>query len=317
MKYSYFSQKDSNWGGLKIPGTALYLRAWGCAICSLAMIANYYGKGESPKSILTKLRYNSSGAVYWDSLTKKYPDIKFIQRVFCRNTPAPTTVINSYLSQGFPVIAEVDASARAGLQQHFVCIFAKNGDDYKICDPLFVAKNKTEEVQSFKKRYGKPSRFIYGLVFYKGIVAKPKPKPKPIPTCPAPDCPKEKAEIASLMSEIRELTQTITSLKKAHSDALGASNKQAKRLEEDLKSLRITHKEEIKQKDDFANNIEREKIALKNDFDGKEEVLGKELVRVNLKADDLIEELKEARKKEKAIYSLKVKKYLLKIYKKK
>ena len=188
-------------------------------------------------------------------------------------------------------------------------------------------------ILSLRKKYGVPNSRIIGHRDVSGastvcpgknfvsLIRKDfwddKPKPKPIPTCPAPDCKKEKAEIASLMSEIRELTQTITSLKKTHTDALGASNKQVKRLEDDLKSLRITHKEEIKQKDDFANNIEREKIALKNDFDGKEEVLGKELVRVNLKADDLIEELKEARKKEKAIYSLKVKKYLLKIYKKK
>jgi hypothetical protein len=194
-RYSYFSQKDFHWANNKIPGTNLLMKDYGCTITCLAMLANYYGKGTTPGELMYKLKY-SNGAVIWNSLTELYPDIKFIERVYCENVAAPISKIDDYLANGYPVIVMVDASASAGIQQHWVILFEKTGDDYLMCDPYFEL-----EMKSFKGKYGSPSRYIYGLALFKGT-------PPASPTT-LPDCTKYVNEINNLNSKITSLTEQI------------------------------------------------------------------------------------------------------------
>lgn len=155
MKVLY-TQNDPKWKNVYIPGTKLKIKDYGCVICDLAMLACYYGKTETPISLVGKLKY-LRGLVYWQSLTEVYSDIKFEKRLRGLDSFVPLKEVDEILNQGYPVITEV----RLNGYIHFVLLYNKLGEnDYYMHDP---ARNFAG---SFRQYYQK----IYGLAFFKGSV---------------------------------------------------------------------------------------------------------------------------------------------------
>lgn len=148
-----FYQKDPLWANIKIPGTNLKLKDYGCNVCNLASLACYYGKSETPKTILSKLKF-VNGLVIWKSFTEIYPDIEFVKRIYKIGPVYDFAELEEYLKNQNPVIAEVRLSG----YQHFILIYSKELNYHWMLDPALNIN------AMFEKYYSK----IYGLAFFRG-----------------------------------------------------------------------------------------------------------------------------------------------------
>jgi hypothetical protein len=186
-----YSQQDPAWKNNKIGGGPDTIGYIGCALTSLAMYASGWGFTETPATLNLKL--NSVGgfvdeAIVWGAITKFHPQIQNKGLTLCMNTDAPLAQIDSYLAAGEPVIVEVDYSPAAGLQTHWVVMYAKQGGDYLIQDP-WPCPPETQAV-SLLSRYaqGKPLiRSIKAVAWYQTGVSVP--VPAPLPPTPSPTAP--------------------------------------------------------------------------------------------------------------------------------
>jgi hypothetical protein len=134
-----YSQQDPQWKDVKIghgPDTIGYV---GCALTSLAMYSSSWGFTETPATLNQKLTANggitSDEALVWSAISRLYPQIQSTGLSICTNTDAPIQQINTSLLVGQPVVVEVDYAPDAGLQTHWVLLFAQQGNDYLIQDP--------------------------------------------------------------------------------------------------------------------------------------------------------------------------------------
>lgn len=166
----YYSQKDSRWANLNLPNSTLKMKDYGCLVACVAMVLQYYGKSETPASLLPKLSF-IKGLLDCNSVTKLYSDIVF-GNVDCENVPAPMDTIDSTLESGEPVVVKIDVSTAPGIQSHFVVLWAKNGNDYIFSDPYFDINAGSFIDYLNKKKLGTPAKAIVGIRFFHG--------PKPI-----------------------------------------------------------------------------------------------------------------------------------------
>jgi hypothetical protein len=86
--------------------------------------------------------------------------------VRCEGTDAPLGDINGYLDKGMPVVVGVDTSPVEGFQSHYVLIYAREGNDYRMLDPW---PYRTE--QTLGARYSKDrplQKVIQRIVFFQG-----------------------------------------------------------------------------------------------------------------------------------------------------
>jgi hypothetical protein len=77
--------------------------------------------------------------------------------------------IDSYVLAGKPVIVEVDYSPKTGLQNHWIVLTAKKGDDYVIQDPWPYPADSTED--TLKSKYGfagTPAQIIQAALWLDG-----------------------------------------------------------------------------------------------------------------------------------------------------
>ncbi len=137
----YYSQTDPKWKddllGLGEPGDTLGL--YGCAVTSIAMLLSGHGLSETPKSLNNKLKNNGgfvSSYIVWGAVSKIYPQVNLKGFIPCTTTDAPLAQIDASIAAGQPVIVMVDSSSIAGLQTHWVVLYARKGDDYLMLDPV-------------------------------------------------------------------------------------------------------------------------------------------------------------------------------------
>jgi len=136
----YYSQQDPKWKqdilGFGDPGDTIgYV---GCALTSVAMLISGHGYVETPKSLNQKLKNVSgfaSAGIRWGSVSQIYPQVNMKSFISCTNTDAPLGQIDASIAAGQPVIVMVDNSPAAGLQTHWVVLYAKDGNDYLMLDP--------------------------------------------------------------------------------------------------------------------------------------------------------------------------------------
>ena len=136
----YYSQQDPQWKsdllGFGDPGDTIgYV---GCAMTSVAMLLSGHGFPETPKTLNRKLQ-NANGfvsaAIRWDVVSQVCPKVTLKSSISCVNTDAPLGLIDASLAAGQPVIVMVDSTPVAGLQTHWVVLYAKEGNDYLMLDP--------------------------------------------------------------------------------------------------------------------------------------------------------------------------------------
>ena len=147
-----YSQQDARWANnvLGFNTNPVYnFYNYACLITCLAMVAKYYGKGESPVTINNGLKKLGPGAGYqggtgnyvWGAITKLFSTIK--EKV--TTTPMPLTdaqmgEIKTSIDKGYPVMVQLDYNPRTvALDQHFVLVVGYDSGDENnltIIDPL-------------------------------------------------------------------------------------------------------------------------------------------------------------------------------------
>jgi hypothetical protein len=135
----HYSQQDPQWKNNTIGGGPDTIGYIGCALTCVAMYSSGWGFTETPATLNKKLTANGGyvdEAIVWGAISKFYPKIKSTGLTICKtNTDAPISQIDAYMAAGQPVIVEVDFSPSAGLQTHWVVLYAKQGNDYLMLDP--------------------------------------------------------------------------------------------------------------------------------------------------------------------------------------
>lgn len=170
FQLAHYSQQDPQWKNIKIGSSSETIGRVGCALTSVAMLLSGYGYGETPASLNKKLKQNGGfmgAAIVWGTVSVVRPQVKFENIVICRDSDAPLSAINASLAAGQPVLVEVDNSPAAGLQTHWVVLYAKKGDDYLMLDPWPYPPDDGEVLLTPRFSHGRSlKRSITALVWY-------------------------------------------------------------------------------------------------------------------------------------------------------
>lgn len=169
FKLVYHAQNDPKWGSDPLGFGTTTLLQEGCAVSSVAMLLSGYGYNETPGNLNKRLKANQGfvgSGIVWQKIGQLYPQVRLVNVVRCEGTDAPLGEINKYLDRGLPVVVGVDTSPVDGFQSHYVLLFAREGNDYRMLDPWAY---RTE--QSLSARYSKDrplQRVMQRVVFYEG-----------------------------------------------------------------------------------------------------------------------------------------------------
>ena len=168
-----FSQQDPRWKG-KLLGTdrESTIGSYGCLLTSMSMVCSVYGFDISPEQLNDKMRAVGAfqGAFVMPVfIGKAVPGMRQVNYIECPAQPAPLAEIDSSLAAGKPVIVEVDYSPKSGLQNHWVVLIARKGDDYVIQDPWPYPSDPKEETLAVKYGFaGKPAQIIQAALWLDG-----------------------------------------------------------------------------------------------------------------------------------------------------
>jgi peptidoglycan hydrolase CwlO-like protein len=116
----YFAQTNTLWAGKYIGASNYKVGGWGCALTSVAMVLNYYGKSTNPGIIAdTDKFFEPDGDIYWWAPANAYG-------IHFNGTGGS---IDGELAAGRPVIVWTN-------YEHYVVIIGKDTKDYIVLDPL-------------------------------------------------------------------------------------------------------------------------------------------------------------------------------------
>jgi len=140
----YFSQCDSRWGSDKLGGDGSTICSQGCALTSAAMVMAYYGVDTDPKRLnnaIGRAGYDENYWIYWSAVSDACHD-ETNQIEYSPGTVKPfdTTVLNTHLDAGHPVIVNVEG--------HFVVVTGRSDGTYYINDPISSAKSTLDAYPS-------------------------------------------------------------------------------------------------------------------------------------------------------------------------
>ena len=119
------------------------------------MLLSGHGYAETPKTLNEKLKNMGgfvSSAIVWSAVSKIHPNVTLKAFIPCSTSDAPLAQIDASLTAGQPAIVQVDSSPAAGIQTHWVVIYARRGDDYLMLDPWPYIPG-TDKEDYLMKRY--------------------------------------------------------------------------------------------------------------------------------------------------------------------
>lgn len=171
ISFPLFSQRDDKWRLEKLGTSTSTLGKDGCLVTDMAGLCKYYGKDTDPSRLNTALvainGYKSDNLYKWyEGIPKIFPDILCTK---VQDTPNLLNVtqfaeIDEEIKNLRPVVIKVDfLPGTPDIEQHYVVIIGKDGDDYVVADPYYG------DMASLS-RYGKPAKAIQRYVFHKGPV---------------------------------------------------------------------------------------------------------------------------------------------------
>lgn len=181
-------------------GTSVYtIDQSGCNLACHTMLQNYYGNKIDIVSLNNLFK---DKGVYFDrnlidlfKIDKVNEFVKGKEYIDCLTTPAPLKKIDVELTEGRPVIAQVDLNPNQPGPDHFILIIGKTEDNHYLAyDPWF----KDEDAIFFDARYGDPAKGIFGL----RLVTGPVPQPEAI-----------KPSITDLQGQVTQWTQNFEDIK--------------------------------------------------------------------------------------------------------
>ena len=156
------SQKDPRWKDIKLGNSNLTIGSDGCLDTCFAMAF-----GVRPDEFNARMKEvgGFTGArIYWQMVKKAYPDSEYLKYIECWYIPAPLNEIDALLARGVPVMVQVDYNPKTTyIDQHWVLIIGKNGNDYIANDPIDGKR------VSFRERYGDPTRWIFRIAAYRRL----------------------------------------------------------------------------------------------------------------------------------------------------
>ena len=158
------SQRDTRWASHKLGYSYYTIGGYGCLITAISMILNWYGKSTDPAQLndaLVRVGGFTGANLYWNAIAQVQPDVYLAKAIDCYYIPAPLHEIDALLADDVPVLVHVDFTPGGAVDQHWVLIVGKSGDDYIINDPW------TGEQGSFRTRYGDPARWIFRIRAYR------------------------------------------------------------------------------------------------------------------------------------------------------
>jgi hypothetical protein len=204
----YYSQQDPKWKsdilGFGDPGDTIgYV---GCALTSVVMLLNGHGYAETPKTLNQRLKDVNGfvgAGIRWGAVTQIYPQVALQSFIPCSTSDAPLAQIDAALAAGQPAIVMVDNSPAAGLQTHWVLLYARKGDDYLMLDPWpYQTDVKKETFLMPRYSQGRAlQRSIMHVILYQntaadGIIALPDgSNTVPPPPTPTGSLARVKAEV--------------------------------------------------------------------------------------------------------------------------
>lgn len=177
-----YSQLDSRWKGelLGFNTSPQYsIGSYGCLITVLAMVADYYGRQETPDSINTHLKQMvngfsaGTGYYYWGALPRLFTDIgEKIVWTPDLMTDAQIAEIKKGIDTGYPVMCQIDFQpATEAPDMHFVLLLGYNPNDendFTIADPWTGAVRSLKDYLSGTKPSARKTIEMY--VTYTGKV---------------------------------------------------------------------------------------------------------------------------------------------------
>ena len=202
----YLSQQDPKWKsdilGFGDPGDTLgYV---GCALTATAMLLSGHGYSETPKTLNQKLKNVNgfvSSAIMWSAVSKIYPNVSLKAFIPCSTSDAPLAQIDASIAAGQPVIVQVDSSPAAGIQTHWVVLYARKGDDYLMLDPWPYQPDITKE-DYLMKRYARGNtlkRAISHVILYEAYGSG---GPVSTPSTPTTDTPSTSGPSARVKADV-------------------------------------------------------------------------------------------------------------------
>jgi hypothetical protein len=186
------SQQDPQWKEKFLGSSSeITIGKFGCLLTSITMVANGFGYSETPASFNDKMNANGGfvgGLIRPTHVGNVFPGMRFQRRIQCNNPPAPLAEIDAVLASGLPVIVKVDSLPAAGMQDHWIVIYAKEGDDYLIQDTWrFPAETTRLTLTSRYGFAGTPEQIIKDILIYTGTPsggAYVPPPPAPVARTP-------------------------------------------------------------------------------------------------------------------------------------
>jgi hypothetical protein len=177
-------QNDPRWKNHKIGlQNNLTIEQVGCMLTCFAMTVNHFGANVTPDSLNEKMKASSGFAGAWIKGAKvpgQFPQtgIERQLHVECKGRPAPMDLIDQGLEAGSLIMVRVDWTPDANIDSHWVVIYGKKDDDYKIWDPW----QKDGASDTLKGRYGfddkEPADIILEAIWHgKGDFPKSQDKP--------------------------------------------------------------------------------------------------------------------------------------------
>jgi len=182
-----YSQMDPAWK-LKRLGESRdsTIGSFGCLLTCMSMVGSLYGHDLDPLAlnVLMKDAGGFQGAYIIPAvLPQVMPGVIFRNFERCSDHPAPLAQIDASIAQGKPVIIEVDYSPRTGMQNHWLVLYARQGNDYLLRDP-YPYPVDSRDILLTRSRYnfaGEPRHIISAVVWFDGTLSSPPPIQPPTP----------------------------------------------------------------------------------------------------------------------------------------
>jgi hypothetical protein len=182
---NHLSQRDPRWKDEQLGfDSSITIGTDGCALTSLAMLVNGYGFTETASTLNQKFKAMGPGGgfigglVIWGSLTRSFPKIVYQNIIQWNNPPAVLDSIDASISAGQPVVVEIDRSPSPGLQNHWVVLYAKQGNDYLMLDPWPIPADSGPVTLGSRYGFGRqPQEYIVAAVWYLALGSATPPAP--------------------------------------------------------------------------------------------------------------------------------------------
>jgi len=171
----HLSQRDPRWSHIPLAnmGGAPSIGRWGCLLTCLTMLANNLGYNTLPdqfnRDMVTRGGFINGYFTRWEALRVVYPDVSFDGK---QDGPSADILrrIDASLQTGRPVPVLVDltpTTAYSDIDQHWVLVVARSGEDYLINDPSNLMTGPTSLMGRYGKAGGKLVDAVRSALFYR------------------------------------------------------------------------------------------------------------------------------------------------------